>query len=485
MGELWAGVGRVDITPPLGVDLMGTSRRAGPASSILDRLVATCLVLSNGSDAIAIVDTDLLALQNPTALEFRERIGEVIGASPHNVLLACSHTHAAPTCSPGMPKIGGDQERIRDEEWAYINYLGFQLEGAARLALNALQPARIAAGRGHSDIAVNRRQILPDGRVVIGRNWEAPCDSEVGVVRIDSLDGGPLAAVVNFAAHPGVLSPVNNHVITGDYPGALRRTVEQITGATCLFLLGAAGNMRTIDSTATNTALIEKVGKELGCEASRVFFGLRTWPIDEREVVWTSIAPNVYYEEVRRDEPALMAFDAGWREVDLPLCPLPELAAAEATLVESERIVNDLRARGATIEELNPPIYHWLAARRVAEFVRSGDRQPSTSAEVQALRINDIAIVAMPGEPFVEVGLAIKARSPFPHTLFAGYSNGTVGYIPTRDAYPLGGYEVEHAHRGYGLPSALEPGSAERMVDIAVDLLSDLHSGGANASVTE
>jgi hypothetical protein len=240
---------------------------------------------------------------------------------------------------------------------------------------------------------------------------------------------------------------------------------------TRLSLQGAGGNITTIEAQTADPNVVFKVGKQLGCEASRVFLGLRTQPIAEREVMTMSIAPFIVYEPVPLDVPSVTAFTVRTRLVELPLLPLPTLDEAESALAISEGQVRDLRTAGASRADLNPPIYHLLWARRVAEMVRSGIRTSSVTAEVQVIRINDIALVAVPGEAFVEMALTVKSQSPIRDTFFVGYSNGAIGYIPTREAYPLGGYEVLHAHRGYGLPSALQPGSAERLVEVALELL--------------
>ena len=87
------------------------------------------------------------------------------------------------------------------------------------------------------------------------------------------------------------------------------------------------------------------------------------------------------------------------------------------------------------------------------------------------MRLNDVAIVGVAGELFVEIQLAIKHASPFGSTLVAAYSNGCIGYLPVVDAYPDGGYEVEHSYKGYRLPAAVAPGAAERVVKTAINLL--------------
>ena len=93
---------------------------------------------------------------------------------------------------------------------------------------------------------------------------------------------------------------------------------------------------------------------------------------------------------------------------------------------------------------------------------------------VQALRFGNVAFVGVAGEAFVEIGLTVKARSPIPHTIFLGYTNGCLGYIPTTAAYPNGGYEVYRAHKVYRLPATIAPSSANRIITASLDLLATL-----------
>jgi len=95
------------------------------------------------------------------------------------------------------------------------------------------------------------------------------------------------------------------------------------------------------------------------------------------------------------------------------------------------------------------------------------------SAPVCALACGGFAMVGLPGEVFVELGMQIRSRSPFPVTLVVGYANGDIGYVPTRSAYPEGGYEVEHAYRYYGFPAPLAPEAGEMMVEAGVECLNE------------
>ena len=477
---LLAGVGRANITPPVGVDLMGTSRRWGPAIGIHRDLYATCLVLSTGNQSLALVSCDLLSIPEPTAGELRQRIGQIIGAGANQVLLACTHTHSAPVTSPHMPKIGGDQTGLREVEQAYVAHLGYQLESAARLAVANLTPARLAAGTGQIDIVVNRREQLEDGQVIIGRNFNRPRDPEVGILRVDTEAGASLAAVVNFACHPVAISP-ECRLISPDIIGAVREVVEDLTGATVLYFTGAAGDIMLLRTLHHDPSLAENLGAQIGCEATRVFLGLNPKPTELYEKFMQSVSTLKVFEEVPVERPPITYFRVASRQLELEFQPLPSLAEAEQILRASQERVQQLQTNDASMEVLNPAIYQALWASRLVEGLRAGTVSQTLGAEIQAIRLDDIAIVSVPGEPFAEMGLRVKAGSPFKHTFFVGYANGTIGYIPMREDYPLGGYEVMDAFKGYGFPAALAPGTAELIVEACLDLLHEL----ANAETME
>lgn len=471
--QLFAGVGRVNITPPVGVDLMGTSRRWAPANGIHQALYATCLVLATGEDSIALIDCDLLSIPNPTSAEWRERVGTVIGTDGSHVLLACTHTHHGPATSTHMPKIGGDQTQFREEELAYIAHLGHQLESAARLAVFNLKPAHLAAGSGRSDLAVNRREESADGRIVIGRNYERPNDPEVKVLRVDTGDGTPLAAVINFTSHP-TFSATLSRLISSDFYGTTRDVVEQLTGATPLYFNGAAGDIIPLDYLYNDTTVVENVGRQLGCEAARVYFGLTTQPTEPTIEFEQSVSRLKLYRYAPINRPPITHFKIKNRRLELELQPLPSLAEAEAGLEEIRKRLRELRAKNERNGVINPFIYQELWAKKLVDDLKAGTVRHTAHAEIQAVRLDDIALVAVPGEAFVKMALLVKEKSPFKYTFFIAYANGAIGYIPMREDYPKGGYEVENAFKGYGYPAALVPGSAELIVETCLELLNEL-----------
>ena len=473
---LHVGVGRTTITPPVGVDLMGYSRRSQPSTGIHMDLYVTALVASAHGKTVALLDCDLIYLHPPLVDEIRDRVAALLKTQRSHVLLSCTHSHSAPTSSP--VKIGGEQDRVRPEEEAYIRSLSHLCLSAVSQAHAAMLPARLTGGSGRLAVSVNRREKLPDGRVVLGLNDRGPVDHQVGVVRIDSCDGRPLAALVNYTCHPIIIGSASR-LVSPDYPGALRRTVERETGATCLFLQGATGNVNPRSPMHPDTAEAERVGTMLGLEAAKVFLELDTRTTVEREDWITSVAT---FHLVRREAVESSTPDyVGADEVvlSLPLLPLPDTSEARKLLAERTAALEALTRQGATPDDLNPARYQVQWAQMLLRTSEEGRAPACVTVPVQVVRINDVALVGVAGELFVEAQLAIKHASPFPSTLVAAYANGCVGYIPVAEAYPDGGYEVEHSYKGYRLPAAIAPGAAERVTTTAISLLQAAAANGA------
>ena len=468
VASLHVGVGRAVITPPIGVDLMGYSRRSRPSTGIHMDMFATALVASAGGKTVAILDCDLIYLHPPLIDEIRDAIAHELATRRSHVLVNCTHSHSAPTSSP--VKIGGEQDRVRPEEDAYIRALPHLLLSAVRQASACKRPARIAAGQGHSEFSTNRREKLEDGRTVLGINGKGPVDHAVGVVRIDGIDGQPIAAIVNFTCHP-IFAGSASRLISPDYPGPMRRTVERETGATCLFLQGATGNINPTNPMHADVAEAERVGTMLGLEAARVFLGVETRHTVEKEQWITSVATFHLVRKEPVDTPVAARVAAAEEVLSAPLKPLPELGEAKRLLQERKDALKALIDQGADADDQNPAKYQVMWGEQLVRTIEQKLGPTHVQVPVQAVRINNVAFVGVAGELFVEIQLVIKKASPFPATCVAAYSNGCVGYLPVSEAYPDGGYEVDHSYKGYRLPAAIAPGTAERVAETAVKLL--------------
>jgi hypothetical protein len=338
--------------------------------------------------------------------------------------------------------------------------------GAARVARASLRPARVAAGSGESQVAVNRREIAPDGRPVTGVNPEGPIDPQVFVLRIDGMEGGPLAAVVGYTMHPTTLGP-GNRLISPDWPGHLKRTVETITGATCLFAQGATGNIGPgPDGFTDDVGVVRRLGGQVGCEAARVYLGLQPPAVRHRhERVWESGAPLGKWtrEPLPDPDPVVRVMS---REVMLPLIAQPPLSDAQARVDEAQRRLDDLKQRAAPAVEIEAATFATKRANMTLSRAQAYGGRESFPVELHLLQIGPAVLVGTEGEPFVEIGLEIKAGSPWPATWVGGYTGGWAGYIPTPDAYPQRGYEVD--------TSPFAPEAAGRLVAETLAALQDL-----------
>ena len=189
----------------------------------------------------------------------------------------------------------------------------------------------------------------------------------------------------------------------------------------------------------------------------------------------TSVATFHLVRQVEAPSPRPDRIGAREQMLALPLSPLPDAEQARRLWEDRRAALESLVEKGASADDLNPARYQVMWTELLQKTIAEPARATEVRAPVQALHINDVAVVAIAGEIFVEIQLAIKEASPFPSTLVAGYSNGCVGYIPVASAYPEGGYEVDHSFKGYRLPSTIAPGGAERVIQTAVDLLRTLH----------
>jgi neutral ceramidase len=467
--QLHAAVARTDITPPFGIAHAGWGAQTHQRAAGVDLpLWATALALSDGVETIVIVDIDLCYLWDTEAPGVLRAVERLTGLPASHIRLAYTHTHSGPINGATWSSwVKEGAEMVP----AYDAMLEHQIAGVAWQALQKLQPVRIAAGNGEAKINVNRRFQRPeDDAVVCGRNWGGPVDQSVQVVRLDALDGTPVAAIVNYACHPITVGPDCDQV-TPDYPGVMKRVVEQATGATCIFLQGATGDLGPIQGVAQGGfAEYKRLGSILGHEASKIWWELEPQRRKDRYVgTLESGSPlAIYADDAQPDLDGTLR--VGTREVQLPLktfAPLADLTAATATHVAR---LDELRATNGDPEAIRTETMLAKRAAMRADLARRNEGRTQRTVTLQTFTIGDsIALPVVPGEPFCRIGLDVKAQSPFAHTLFAGYANVGWAYIPTADAYPLGGYEIEI--------TPFAPEAAELVVETSVALLHDLARG--------
>jgi len=330
----------------------------------------------------------------------------------------------------------------------------------------SMRPAKVGVGSGESRVAVNRREKHADGHVVTGVNVDGVIDPQVMVVRIDGIDDAPIAAVVGYTMHPTTLGP-SNRLVSGDWPGYLKRTVEQLTGATCLFAQGATGNVGPGPEGFTHRVeVIKKLGAMVGCEAVRVYHSL-TLPavtyVPDR--VWESGAPlSVWKAEPKTEAEVTVQTDL--RMVELSIRDLPTLDEARIGVEHAQTTLDHLRTTNAANSDIEAATFVTKRAYMTLRRVETYTGKAKAEVELNMFKIGPAVFIGTEGEPFVEIALEIKQRSPFPYTWFGGYTSGWAGYIPVADAYPDRGYEVD--------TSPFAPTAASELTEAALSLLGEV-----------
>lgn len=462
MAGFQAGVGRATITPPLAMPhaSWGAQTHVLP-DGIASDLWLTVLVVSDGAQTAAIVDLDLMLISRAESDAIRAAVAEVLGVPGEAVRVSVTHSHAGPPAS-SYDWIKEGAEALQ----GYYRMLPAFAAGAARGALREMRPARMAVGRGESRVAVNRRETAPDGRTIAGVNPDGPIDPEVFVLRIDAEAGGPLAAIVGYTMHPTTLGP-GNRIVSPDWPGHLKRTIETLTGAICIFQQGATGDVGPgPDSYTDDLNAVRRLGGAVGAEAARVYFEMHIPAATGRhERVWESGAPLGKWTWEPIEEPSVVVRVAE-REIAMPVRPQPTLDEASAAPAAAEKRLTDLRETGAPAFDIEAATFAAKRANMALTRVRDFTGKTTFPLRLHLLQIGPAVLAAIEGEPFNRIARDVKAASPIPWTWFGGYTGGWYGYIPTPEEESRKGYEVE--------TSAYAPEAADLLVRETVAAIGDL-----------
>jgi hypothetical protein len=415
-----AGVAVRDVTPPPGAAMAGFAARTARATGVHDPLLVHALVVED----TALVTVDVVGLHEDDCAEIRSRCE----LPADRVVVHATHTHGGPASMHG--RLGG---RV-DEAW--LDEVITACVDAVGAALAALEPVDVRAAYGAGPgVARNRRR--PDG----------PVDDTLPVVHLRRPDGSLLAGVVSYACHPVVLG-ADNTLLTADYPGVVRQVLAERLGGPVLFVTGCAGDANTGHSPAASISTAPA--------AARTFA--------ECERVGGLVAAAALTAAPRRGSSRV---EAARRDVIVDLdVPEPADIAADIAGWEAEAAHAE-PARAALLA-------CWAGWGRT--LLTAPARHPASwSVSVGLLRWGPALVVALPGEPFASAALEVRRHAdPAATVLVAGYSDGCPGYLPSAAEYGHGGYEVQEAHRYYGMPGPFAEGTAERLVHTAATLLNAL-----------
>jgi len=320
------------------------------------------------------------------------------------VFLSATHTHSAPALRRIHP---GKKTPLHPNNAEYMKTLKQKLAEVVGKALNNKRAVSIGAGRGYSPVGMNRRMTQPDGSVTLGCNPYGPTDKEVLVMKIAAADGRSIAAVFDYACHSTSLGP-RNYQISGDLHGLAEAFVEKILGKGTVApaFAGASGN------------------------------------IDP----WFRICPTFNTEPGWVPEPVLLGAMLGEEVV---------------------RVFRDIDKTDAGGEIRTAFAAMQLPGKKKGQAIKK-ESCPPTPLNVTAARVGDVAFVGIGCEVLTEIGMAIKAGSPYKYTFVVTHCNGSSGYLPPKHLYKEAGYEVTS--------SRFAPDAADMVVKQALKMLYEMQA---------
>jgi neutral ceramidase len=433
---LQVGLAEIDITPPIGYRMDGYFyERLNTGQH--DPLKAKAVALQQGATRAVLVVCDLLGMPLSMSREVRELAAKRTGIPAANIAVTATHTHTGPLFAGERARVFSEQAAAKfgTDPLASVKYpetlrdklVDVIAAANARLAPAAMELVHTEEGR----VSFNRRYHLKDGTVRFNPGVlnpdivrpAGPIDPDLPFL-LFTRDKKPIGSLTVFAIHPDT---VGGTAYSADYPGdraaELRREFGDVFIS--IFGTGTCGDINHIDVSGERRYTARLIGQQL---AVAILSARTRLPLER---------------------PALAMAAA---RLSLPLRTVSQEQAAAAKANMPKVGTNDLS---------------FLTQVETVTTLDLIKRGPALDTEVQVIRLHpDVALVLLPGEVFADLGLAIKRRSPFKHTLVIELSNDNPAYIPTEKAFREGSYETVN--------SRIASGGGERLAETAIHLLNDL-----------
>jgi neutral ceramidase len=446
---LRAGAAKANMTLPLGANNGGVILRGGPAKQVHDELHARCLVLDDGTTQLAFVICDLRMISRDLVDRAKQLATAALEWPAEHMLVAATHTHAA----PGLVNI--QQGAI--DRW-YADFVVLRIADAIRRAAAQLVPARIGFGSlAKPEHVFNRRwKVKPneappnpfgDTSDTVVTNPAAsqnvlepagPVDPELSVLSVQHADGRPLAVLANYGLH--YVGGYSAGSVSADYFAVFAERLGQLMGDEAgdapfvgMMSNGASGDVNNVNrgqapERSPPWQKMQAVAEDLAQAAAQL-----CRQVQYRDSVTLAVATRELELSVRRPD--------------------------ESRLRWARMVIEGIQDR----DKLTRPQVYADEAIALAELPER------ISVPLQAIRIGDLGIAAVPCEVFAETGLEIKARSPLKSTFLIELANGYNGYLPTPEQHVWGGYETWPARSSY-----LEVEAAPKIRDGVLNLLANI-----------
>jgi neutral ceramidase len=444
-----AGAATSNITPAMNVPLDGTFRATGPAQHVHDELHARCLVLDDGTERFAFVVCDSTMIASFVIERAKALIAKQSQLPPDRVLISATHSHSTPRARD-----------IGDEpaHHAYLDFVARRIADGVQRAIHNLAPARIGWGSvAKPEYLHNRRWIVEasaaranpygvSGETVVtnpGRGHDGlirpsgPIDPEISVLSLRHADGRPLAVLASYGLH--YVGGIPAGTVSADYFGVFCDRMRELLGTegqeppfVGLMANGTSGDVNMLDprgavrERAKPFERMTAVAHDLAAAVSQV-----CWEIPYRDSVSLAMRQAILPLRIRKPDAARL------------------------------RWAKTLHAYGQAKAAAGQPLTRPEAYAR--EAMRLAEMPAVVNLPLQAIRIGDFAVTAIPTEVFAVTGLALKRESPFAMTMNIALANGYFGYLPTPQQHELGGYETWDT-RSNSLEVGAEPAIREAVL---------------------
>lgn len=451
MSNFKVGYAEVNINPPLGAGVSGYYiPRFG--KGFLDDLMSEVMILSCNDKNIALISVDTCGVDKCIVEKVKVGITEKTGIPGENIFLAATHTHTGALLVP-TSAFDADEEVIAK----YAEFVINRIVDGAVMAVNDLKDAKMGFITGYAPerVAYIRRYKMKDGTTMtcppVGDpNIDHPIgelDQRVHILRFDR-EGGNSIVLVNYGLHADT---INGELFSSDWPGWMRRTVEiALDGTKCMFYAGAQGDVGSthvfpeggdmndteisFDNEMKSPGMARFVGRALAGTVLQVYDKVEYIDVNDIDIVEkiVTIPANVPPKEALPLAHKYKELHDAGRDDEIPY------TAMELTTVVAEAL------RMCNME--NGPENFML--------------------NLTGLKIGDVVMLGIPGEPFTEIGVKIKEAEGWRMIMPCALTNGDMGYFPVQSAFDEGGYEAR--------TSPFKAGVAERIVEGAKELLGEM-----------
>ena len=444
MQEFRVGFSRCDITPPIGAGLAGSIDQR-LSIGVLDPLTASALAFGDGKEIYFLLSLDILCISGDCSQQMRAAIEERTGVPAANILVHCTHTHSAHSMRSYHIDFDKEQFAVDCEKIA----------AAAKEALSDMAPAKVYVNAANTPVKISfiRRFRMKDGTTRTNPGFLNPdIDHPLGeadhrvALTLFKREGKPEIALVNFQTHACVVpNGTDAYRISADYPHHLRQTYEAaMPGSVCMFINGAEGD--TNHYNVKTPQGMPRTGYTFAAHMGRTIAGVA--------MALHAMAEPIEPLPLRAlRSPFGIAYN---KESD----PAALRRAEEVLRLHDEGRDGELSSLGGM-----DLITKVAAARRMLNL---RDKPDEITITLTALRVGELALIGIPGEPFTEIGTSIKETSPAKMTFVACCADDYAGYFPMKSAYDEGGYEAGTAN--------YRAGTAEKVIEMGKATLAELYT---------